>query len=136
MLVARRIAGLRTGVQSVEKFRPGFQIEAESLEMFVPVGVFYDDLHLRIDPPGRFENELFSRLCEQLKAKFRPTSISLRLNALFAFTAGKKKVIQYHLIEIFRREFDDLFQFFSQFRIGIAVRLKSVALVHGDGDTP
>ena len=54
MLVPGRVTGFSSGPDAVENLRTIFEVEAEALEIIVPVGIVDYDLDLRGDSLGLF----------------------------------------------------------------------------------
>ena len=124
------VAGFGSCVDPIKNLRPPFQVKAQSLKMFVPVGVFDDNLDLWICGLGRSDNECSGRFFQQVHSELRPAPISFGTNAVLTLAVCEVEIIQYQFVKMPGCHFNDLFQFFAVFFIRITIGLKIVSLIH------
>ena len=134
VLVPAGIAGFRARVDPVEDAGLGFQVEAEALEVVVPVGVLDDDFHLRVDGFGWPEHERARGFVHLRQAELGPRALALGGDVGVGLAVGEEEVVQDELVEIAGRELHDLLHQGPVFRIGVAEGLELIALADGGGD--
>ena len=134
MLVAGRIPGFGAGPYAVEDLRPVFQVEAQALEMVIPVGVLDDDLHLGIDLLGGTDHQVAAGFVHQFQAVLRPGLVPLGGNLDVLLAAGEEEVVQKELVEVTGRMLGDLLHHGAVVGVRVAEGLEIVGLVDGVGD--
>ena len=80
------------------------EIEAEALEVLVPVGELDGDLDPRVDRPGRLENEVLRGLIHQVEAELRPAAVALRRDVGGVLGRDEEEVVEDDLVEVPRGE--------------------------------
>ena len=99
--------------------------------MFVPVGIFNDDLNFRVYCLCRADNQRSGCFGEQVHPELCPALLSLCGNTLFTLAACIEKIIQDQFIKMPCSHFNYLFQFFTVLGICIAVGLEVVRFTYG-----
>ncbi len=69
------------------------------MEMIIPVGVFDDHFHLRVDSLCRIHHQFTSSLRHEFEPVFRPTLITLRRYLIIIFQVDEEEVIQNEIVE-------------------------------------
>ena len=134
VLIAGSVARFGAGVDAVEEFWLGFQIEAQALEMLIPVRVLDHHLNFWIDRFRRLDDEVARGFIQQIEPETSPAFGSLGADAVFTLAVGKEKIVEDDFVEQPGSEFHDFLELLPMLRIGIAVGFKPVSLVHRDGD--
>ena len=135
MLVPVPVAGFGPRIEPVKKRWFLLQVEAEALEMFIPVRVFYHYFGFRVDRFGRVDNQIYGCILHQFQSVVRPAFFPLGIDAQIAFAACKEEVIQDEFIKKPGCIFRDLLHFLPVFGIRITEGLKIIHFVDGVSDT-
>ena len=101
-----RLAGFRADVYPVKNILLDGRVVSRLLIAFIPVGIFDDELQIRIDPM-RFGDDLFGELLHLFLTEIFPAALSLFGDAQFAAAGCEEIVIQDDLIKHLRRFADD-----------------------------
>ena len=128
------VAGLRARPDAVEVCRLLLEVEAQTVEMVVPVGIFDDDLYLRIHLLGGFHHELPAGVGHQPEAVLRPALRALGGNLVIVLQVDEEEVVEDKVIEELRRILSHLFHNLTFVRSGVAVSLEVGRLAAGVGD--
>ena len=110
LVAVHRVARLGPGVDPVEVLRLGLEVESQVLEVVIPVRVLDDDLHVRIDRPCRLHHQGSPGFVHLLEPEGRPAPAAFRADAEVALAAREEEVVEDDLVEVPRRELDDLLQ--------------------------
>ncbi|OPZ75338.1 MAG: hypothetical protein BWY82_00322 [Verrucomicrobia bacterium ADurb.Bin474] len=130
------IAGFGAGVDAVEKERFLLQVEAEVMEVLIPVRVFDDHFNLRVDRLCRFDDLGPCEIGELLHPEIRPGPVSLLLNAKVTFAVREVEVVEDDLVKQGGGEGDDVVHLFALFRIGVAECAEMIRFAADQGDPP
>ena len=125
---------LRPGVERVEVLRLRVEVEAERLEVLVPVRVLDGDLDLGVRGPRGRHHQAAAGLVHQRQPERGPALRAFRADAQVALAAREEEVVEDDLVEVARRERHDLLQPLPVLGVRIAVRFELVRFVDGDRD--
>ena len=134
MLVARRVTGFRAGPHAVEDLGAPFEVEAEALEIVIPVRVLDDALDLRVDGLRGADDQVAAGLVHPLQAVRGPAPVPLGGNLHVLLAAGEEEVVQEQLVEVAGRRLGHLLHPFPVFRVRIAEGFEVVRLADGVRD--
>ena len=125
MLRRTRVARLGACPEAVEVEGLLLQVEAQSVEVVVPIGVFDDDLHLRVDGLGRVDHQLASGIGHQAQAVFGPASGAFCRNLVVVLQVDEEEVVEDEVVEepggIFRHLAHLLALVFACIAVGLEV---------------
>ena len=134
VLVPCRVAGLRAGPDAVEDLRPPFEVEAEALEVVIPVRVLDDDLDLRVDGLRGADDQVAAGLVHPLQAVFGPAPVPLGGDFHVLLAAGEEEVVQEELVEMPGRRLGHFLHPFPVLRVRVAEGFEIVRFADGVGD--
>ena len=93
------VAGLGARPEAVEVGGLLLEVEAQSVEVVVPVGVFDDDLHLRVHGLRRVHHQLAAGIGHQPQAVVRPALAALRADLVVVLQVDEEKVVEDDVIK-------------------------------------
>ena len=93
------VAGLGARPEAVEVERFLFEVEAQPVEVVVPVGVFDDDLHLRVHGLRRVHHQLATGVGHETESVFCPTFCAFGGYLIVIFQVDEEKVVEDDVIK-------------------------------------
>ncbi len=106
-----RVACFGTGIDAVIHQRLFLQVEAQPLEVLVPVGEFDNDVDLRVHALCRPQHQVGGNLAHLFQAVLRPRPVALGGNVGVGFRRIKEEVVHDDFVEVARRRLDRLLAF-------------------------
>ncbi len=106
-----RIARLGAGIDAVIHQRFLFQVEAQALEVLVPVGELDDDVDLGIDLVRRPQHQVGGDFAHLFKAILRPRLVALGGDVGVRLRRIEEEVVHDDFVEVTRRGFHRLLAF-------------------------
>ena len=124
MLGRSGIARLSACPDAVEVLGLLLQVEAQSVEVVVPVGVLHNHLHLGVHLLGRTHHQLATSIGHQTQSVFRPTLRALGSYLVVVLQVDEEEIVENKVIEQFCGVFGHLFYYLALVSTGIAVGLE------------
>src|SRR6185312_8109993 len=123
------IARLGTGVDVIEHLRLAIEIEAEALEVLIPVRVLDDHLDVRVDAASRPEDHVLRHVPHLAQPVLGPALRALGADVRIAARVVEGEVIEHHGIEMARRHAHGALGRCDVLRILVIERAERAALV-------
>ena len=103
--------------------------------MIIPVRIFDDDLHLRIDGLCRTYHQILGCIVHQGEPIFCPRLLSFGCNLHRTLAAGEEEIVEQKLVEMACSHLCNVLYCLAMLGIRVAEGLKLIGLVDGVGDT-
>ena len=124
MLSTSGIARFGTCPESVKINGFFLQVETETVEMIVPVGVFDDDFHLGIHLLCRSYHQFLAGISHQAQAVVCPTLTAFGGNLIIVLDVDEEEIVENEIVKMLRRVFSDFPDFLTVGRTRITVSLE------------